>query len=429
MTPLFARRKVLFVTLLVALLAGSMFLLTRQTGAGVSETPFTDLRTVLDVIALVKTEYVDPSSASDLLRAYVDKGTINGMLQSILDDPYTRHLDIAAFKQMQIDTTGVFAGIGIMVGMQDEKVTVIAPIENTPGWKQGLKSGDRIVKIDGRSTALMGLDEAVSLMRGKEGTTVTLTVERGKKQPQVLTITITRAVIQVPSVPRYQVLAGPQWPTESPVGYIRLSQFAERTSQELDEALQAMVKAQVKGLILDLRSNPGGLLTAAIEVADKFLSQGPIVHIVGRESDDKQTYNASADATDVKLPLIVLVDEWSASASEIVSGALQDRGVATLVGQQTFGKGLVQAIIPLRDGSALSLTSARYQTAGGRFIHKEGIKPDYVVELTIEPTTKSEDEDEDEENVATGPDPKDTQLCKALQILQGQMLVAAGATI
>lgn len=417
MIHVLVRRKALFALLLVVLLSSSLLFVTRNTGAGVGDTPFEDLRTVLDVVALVKAEYVDPTSASELLQAYVAKGSVNGMLQAVLEDPYTRYLDPRAYKEIEIDTTGTFAGIGIVVGMKDDKVTVIAPIENTPGWRLGLKSGDHITKINGRGTALMGLDEAVSLMRGKEGTTVTISVARGKgDEIEEFDVEITRAIIQVPSVPRAVVLSKPAWSTSAPIGYIRLAQFSERTGAELAEALANIQRQNAKGLILDLRSNPGGLLTAAIEVSDQFLSDGPIVHIVGREAREKQTYSAQPAVTDVKLPMVVLIDEWSASASEIVSGALQDRGVAELIGKTTFGKGLVQAVIPLQDGSALTLTTARYQTAGGRDINKEGVKPDVVVEL--KPL------DEKDAGEVGDPDPRDTQLQKAISVLQGKIAAA-----
>lgn len=435
------QRKVISIIIVLALVVGASIVLTRHTGAGanVKDSPFEDLRTVLDVIALIKMEYVDPTSATDLMRAYIEKGTINGMLQTVLNDRYTRYLDPPAFKQMQIDTTGTFAGIGITVGMMDDKVTVIAPIPNTPGHRQGLKSGDHIVKIDDRDTLYMGLDEAVSLMRGKAGTTVTLTIERGKREKQVFEVTITRAVIEVPSITVTKVLAAPAWPTAFPIGYIRLTQFSERTVQELDQALKSLEEQGIEGLVLDLRYNPGGLLTTAIEVSDKFLADGPIVHIVGREERARQTYSAKEPGTYKPIPLVVLVNEWSASASEIVSGALQDRGAAVLVGVRTFGKGLVQAIIPMKNGSALSLTTARYQTAGGRFIDKQGIEPDITIawpepeEENLPDENRSDGENEvdaDLEELLPAeeeewPVADDIQLLKALEVLQEKIPSAA----
>ncbi len=402
------RRRVVVAILLVTLAVCGSLAIARQI-VDDKERPREELRTVLEVVALVKTQYVDPVEAIDLLRAYVDSGSINGMLAAVLKDPYTRHMDAQAFSQMQIDTTGHFAGIGIMVGLKDDRLTVIAPIENTPAHRAGLRGGDRIIAIDSRSSEFMSLDEAVSLMRGKEGTQVTLTIERGTAPPfEVFDVMIVRDIIEVPSVTDVVIIQDDPWPVTEPVGYIRLSQFSERSSQELEEALQLMASNRVKKLVLDLRNNPGGLLSAAVEVSSKFLDGGPVVHVVGR-NNAKKTYTALPRASQDDFEMVVLVNGFSASASEIVAGALQDRGVATVVGERTFGKGLVQVVIPMRDGSALSLTSARYQTAGGRFIDKTGIEPDVEVKL-------------DEDLLAgidlSTPSLEDPQLLKALEILE-----------
>jgi len=363
------KRRVLLALILVTVLAVGVFdsLLGR---AGADDGRFADLRTVLEVAALIRTQYVDPVSLTDLFRAYVATGSINGMLGS-LNDPYTRYMDPEAYKQMQVDTTGVYGGIGIVVGMRDNKLTIVAPIEQTPGFYAGLRGGDVIEYIDGKPTKNMSQDEAVSLRRGGPGAKVVLGVR--KKNGEFQEVTIIREIIQVKSVTRQVLLDGS-------IGYIRLSSFSERSAQELEQALQALEKQGMEALILDLRGNPGGLLTAAIDIADKFLGKGPILHVVGR-SGVVQTIEAQGDDAARNYPMVVMVDGYSASASEIVSGALQDRGVATLVGTKTFGKGLVQTVIPLRDGSALSLTTARYQTAGGRDIHSVGIEPDVVVSL------------------------------------------------
>lgn len=420
------RRRALFIAVLVTLLVGGSFTVAHISGARSSESPVGDLASVLEVISLVKTQYVDPVDATDLIRAYVNTGSISGMLKEVLKDPYTRYLDPQAFRQMQIDTSGEFAGIGIVVGLKDEKVVVVAPIENTPAHRFGLRGGDHIVSIDGKSTDLMSLDEAVSLMRGKEGTSVTLGIEREKtsdsaQKTERFEAKLTRAVIQVPSVTDTEVLSGPTWHLNVPFGYVRLAQFSERSGAELDNALQSLDKQHVQGYILDLRNNPGGLLAAAVEVSSQFLSGGPIVHIVGRDRE-KKTLSAFANAAHGDLPLVVLVNENSASASEIVSGALQDRHAATLVGARTFGKGLVQVVIPMQDGSALSLTSARYQTAGGRFIHEKGIEPDVTVPL----------DESQKQNITTDSgkaSPTDPQLRKALEILQARTREVAAAQL
>lgn len=363
------QRRVLLVLIVITMLAAgvSNSILGR---AGANESKLSDLRTALEVAALIKTQYVDPVSIADLLRSYVAQGTINGMLK-ILDDPYTRYLEPYAYKQMQVDTTGIYGGIGIVVGIRDEKLTIVAPIEETPGFHAGLRGGDVIEFIDGKPTKNMSQDEAVSYMRGEPGAKVLLGIR--KKSGEFQEVPIIREVIEVRSVTK-QILF------DDGVGYIRLSSFSERSYQELDEALTSLERQGMSSLILDLRGNPGGLLTAAIDVANRFIERGPILHVVGRNGVT-QTVEAFPQDKVTHYPMVVMVDGFSASASEIVSGALKDTGIATLIGSQTFGKGLVQTVIPLRDGSAVSLTTARYQTAGGHDIHAVGIQPDVIVEL------------------------------------------------
>lgn len=374
------RKSWLAYALVALVLAGVVGVWTVQKNAEASgEESGTALRTVLEVISLMKTQYVDDVDAVALIASYIEQGTINGMLEEAVDDPYTRFMDVRSFEQMQIDTQGEYGGIGIMVGLKDERLTIIAPFEGTPGHQAGLRPGDRIVSIEGKSTEHMSLDEAVGLMRGPAGAGLTLGIQRGEREP--FEVAIVRDRIQVPSVTKTELLEPESVPNQSrSVGYIRLQRFSERTDQELEEALNELERKEAEGLILDLRDNPGGALSAAIDVANKFLQDGPILHIVGRDQE-KRTVYAFPQLTHRPAPMVVLVNGYSASASEIVAGALQDRGRARLVGTTTFGKGLVQTVIPLRDGSALSLTSARYQTAGGRYIHEKGINPDYVVEV------------------------------------------------
>lgn len=403
------KRKILLSLLLIAVLAsGSWAGITFYKAKAAGGAGLDDLRTALEVAALIRTQYVQPVDFKTLVLGYVKEGTINGMIKRASLDPYTRYMDPAAFKQMQIDTiSGVFGGIGIYVGLQDERITIIAPIEGTPGFRAGLRSGDRIVAIDGREIQDMSLDEAVALMRGGEGTRVKLRIERGEKEKEQLDVAIVRAVIQAPAVSKTQML-------DDQVGYIKLLQFSEPTSREMRTALQKLDGRGMKALILDFRYNPGGLLNAAIDVANLFIEWGPIVHIVGRDQQ-KESIEAFPRGTHPRIPMIVLVNKYSASASEIVAGALQDSDVATLVGTKTFGKGLVQTVIPLRDGSGLSLTTQKYLTAGGRDIHQQGIVPDVVVELP-------EDYKADLQGVnQTDVDLKDVQLRKAMEILQQKL--------
>lgn len=341
--------------------------------ARTSLTEFDDMRTVLEVIAVVKRNYVEEVSVLDLIRGYIKHGTINGML-SVLNDPYTRYLPPHAYQQMKLDSSGEFEGIGIVVGMKDEQLTIVGPIEGTPGFRAGLRGGDKILAIDDRSTENMSLDEAVSLMRGPAGTHVTLTVEKGKTG-EIVKVPIERANVKVKSVTKTAFLG-------EGIGYVRLASFTEKSAEELDAALKDLERQGLRGLVLDLRGNPGGLMDVAVKVSDLFLSEGPILYVVPRPDLDKPvTFYATKDNTHPNFPMVVLVDQYSASASEIVSGALKDTGRATLVGVKTFGKGLVQQVVPLRGGDAVTVTMARYQTAGKKDIHGIGIEPDVVVEL------------------------------------------------
>lgn len=345
-----------------------------------SEAATSSWLTVLEVISLMKTRYVDDVDSIALISGYLETGTINGMLAEAVDDPYTRFMDVRAYEQMRIDTHGEYGGIGIMVGIRDERVTIIAPFDGTPGHEAGLTSGDVIVSIDGKSTEHMSLDEAVSMMRGPAGEGLILGIQRRGGDP--FDVHIVRANIQVPSISKVELLTPGSLPElEHPVGYVRIQQFSDLTEQQLREALDQLDADGAQGLILDLRDNPGGSLYAAIGVANMFLADGPIMHIEERNRG-RQSVHAVARGTRPYQPMVVLVNGYSASASEIVAGALKDRQRAVVVGMPTFGKGLVQSIIPLRDGSALSITSARYQTAGGHYIHEKGIEPDYVVTLS-----------------------------------------------
>ncbi|MGI6037911.1 MAG: S41 family peptidase [Limnochordia bacterium] len=331
-----------------------------------------ELELAMRIISLVKTAYVDEVSTVDLIKAYVRTGSVNGMLWDVLD-PYTAYLDERAYKEMQMDTTGEFAGIGIVVTMHKGEITVVSPIQATPGYRAGLRTGDIIRGINGKPTEPMSLNEAVDMMRGPEGTRVVLQILR---DAEVFDVEIVRANVEVPVIPQAELI-------DQQIGYLKLASFNEKTSRELARTLDRLEEEGMQALIIDLRGNPGGLLTTAVEVVDQFLAHGPIVHIVGR-GDQRDTIYAQPRQTRASLPMVVLVDEGSASASEIVAGALRDSGLASLVGSKTFGKGLVQTVIPMGDGSALKLTTARYATSGGHFIDETGLEPDVWVELPEE---------------------------------------------
>jgi carboxyl-terminal processing protease len=293
------------------------------------------------------------------------------MLRSL--DPHSSFMDPESYREMQVETSGSFGGLGIEITIRDDQLTVVAPIEGTPAWRAGIQPGDRIVKIEGLATKDMSLPDAVKRMRGPKGTKITITVAReGLKEP--IDVGLVREVIQVQSVKAQELEPG--------IGYIRVRQFQERTAPDLVAAVEKFEKTgRLGGLIVDVRNNPGGLLSAAVEVSEEFLGDGKlIVYTEGRVRNQNMRFTAHAKRAITEVPLVVLVNQGSASASEIVAGAIQDHGRGVVIGQQTFGKGSVQTIIPLADGSGLRLTTARYFTPKGRSIHGKGITPDIVIE-------------------------------------------------
>ncbi len=325
------------------------------------------LKTYTDVMDMVKGNYVDGVKDRDLIYA-----SIKGMVESL--DPHSSFLTPEMYRDMQTETKGRFGGIGIEITTKDGLPTVITAIEDTPAFKAGLKSGDFIVRIDGKLTRNMSIEDVVKLIRGRQGTPLTLAIMReGFDSPR--DYQVTRDVIKVKSV-KYRML-------DDRYGYIRLTQFQERTAEDLDAAiteLRKSAKGDLKGILLDLRNDPGGLLDQAVEVCDKFMGDGLITYIEGRKPREQAKFFAHKGSGDYTGPLVVLVNEGSASASEIVAGALQDSKRAIIVGTRTFGKGSVQTVIPLSDGSALRLTTARYYTPSGRSIQADGIHPDLVIE-------------------------------------------------
>jgi carboxyl-terminal processing protease len=340
--------------------------------------PLKDLQTFVEILNRVKNDYVEPVKDETLL-----ENAVRGMLAGL--DPHSAYLDKDEFKEMNIATTGKFGGLGIEVQMQNGFVRVVSPIDDTPAAKAGIQAGDLIVKIDETPVKGLSLSDAVQKMRGNPGTKVTLTVVReGATAP--MAIEMKRDVIAVASV-RSRML-------EPGLGYVRISQFAVNTGKLLGEELNKLKKeagGDVKGLVLDLRNNPGGVLNAAVEVSDVFLDKGGIVSIKGRLNDANREFSATPGDQLNGKPLVVMVNGGSASASEIVAGALQDHHRGVLVGAKTFGKGSVQTVLPLQNDSAIKLTTARYYTPSGKSIQAEGINPD----ITIQPVkiTKPEQQD------------------------------------
>lgn len=325
------------------------------------------LKIFSDAIAIVQNNYVEDVDSQEVVY-----GAIKGMLLTL--DPHSSFMTPDMFKEMEVETKGSFGGLGIEIGVRDGSLTIISPIEDTPAYRVGLEAGDVIVKIEDETTKDMTIMDAVKRLRGEPGTDVTIWVMReGWKEPK--SFTITRDIIKIKSV-RWKIL-------EKGYGYIKINQFQARTDNELEKALKEIKedKGGMKGLILDMRNNPGGLLDQAVKVADTFLDKGLIVYTDGRREDQKFKYTASEAGAQLGFPMIVMVNAGSASASEIVAGALQDHERAVVLGNQTFGKGSVQTIIPLEDGSAVRLTTARYFTPKGRSIQAKGITPDIVVQV------------------------------------------------
>lgn len=321
-----------------------------------------------DVMAIVKKSYVEEVDTKKLIY-----GAINGMLASL--DPHSSFMPPDVYKEMKIDTKGAFGGLGIEITIKDGILTVISPIEDTPAFKAGIKAGDQIFKIDDKFTKDLNINDAVKRMRGQKGTKVTLTIMReGFDKPKEFPLI--RDIVQVRSV-RSNLLG-------DGYGYIRIAQFQEKTDEDLAKSLKKLKeesKGELKGLVLDLRNDPGGLLDQAVRVADHFTEEGKmIVYTEGREKDSKMQFTARKGGKEPNYPIVVLINSGSASASEIVAGALQDHKRAIIMGTQSFGKGSVQTIIPLSDDSGLRLTTARYYTPSGRSIQAKGISPDITVE-------------------------------------------------
>ena len=329
--------------------------------------PLDELRIFSEVFAKVKNDYVESVNDRELI-----ENAIRGMLEGL--DPHSSYLDKEHYTELQEGTSGEFGGLGIEVGMEDGFVKVISPIDDTPAERAGIKAGDLIIRLDDQSVKGMMLNDAVKLMRGKPGSDIILTVVRiGEDKP--IEITITRDIIAVRSV-RGKTL-------EPGFAYIRVSNFQTNTAEDLRKSLEKLKQENnngLSGLILDLRNNPGGILNAAVGVSDLFLDSGLIVYTEGRIKDSKMTFNAKPMDMIKDAPIIVLVNGGSASASEIVAGALQDHDRAIIMGEQTFGKGSVQTILPMNEEAALKLTTARYYTPSGRSIQASGIKPDIIID-------------------------------------------------
>jgi carboxyl-terminal processing protease len=348
-------------TVMVALLFGVLIGKGWERTGHATET-YEELRTFSEVLTQVQKNYVDDTKVKDLVQ-----GAIRGMLSTL--DPHSAYMTPEMYKEMQVETKGEFGGVGIQIGVKENRLAVIAPIDGTPAQRAGIKAGDYITKVNEESTKDLSLMDAVQKMRGPKGTKVNLTIQRdGTADP--LQFTLVRDTIKIESV-KSKVMDN--------IGYVKLTQFQEATGRDLGRVLKQFKDQKVQSTILDLRNNPGGLLTAAVEVSEQFLPNGKlVVYTKGRESKKDEWFAKGRDQMDDS-PMIILVNEGSASASEIVAGALQDYGRAVIVGTTSFGKGSVQTILPLGDGSGLRLTTAKYYTPKGRSIQSTGITPDIVI--------------------------------------------------
>lgn len=339
--------------------------------AALDRSVYKQLKIFSEVLDIIDKNYVEPVNAKDLLR-----GAINGMIKTL--DPHSSFMTAEMYKELEVETRGSFGGIGIEITIHKDILTVVSPIEDTPAYLAGIKAGDQIIKIDGKPTKDITIMDAVKMIRGPKDTKVTLSIMR-EGNTQLKDFVITRSIIKVASV-KYKIL-------DDGIAYIRVASFQDKTGEDLRKAIREMTSkaGPLRGIVLDLRYNPGGLLTQSVAVADVFLKSGLIVSTRGRAKGTESKAMARDNGDEPTCPIVCLVNEGTASAAEIVAGALQDHGRAIILGTQTFGKGSVQTVIPLENGDALKLTTARYYTPKGRSIQAEGIVPDIVVKYQRSP--------------------------------------------
>ena len=378
---------------------------------------------LVKVVRLIKDKYVDDVELEDLLA-----GAYRGMLQEL--DPYSQYITPDEMEDLRIETEGEFSGLGIEVIVQDGILTVITPMLGSPAFSAGVMAGDKIIHIEGESAERISLREAIKRLRGAPGTKVTITVlHPGEREPK--DITIERGVVHLRSVRGVEMLDD-----DKKIGYIAITSFQEDTPEEFDNAIEDLLQKGMQALILDLRFNPGGLLDTSVEVADKFLEEGVIVSTKGRDKSQDHIYRAEKPGTYTNFPIVVLINKGSASAAEIVAGAIRDNNRGLLVGTTTFGKGSVQSLVPVEKGeSAIKLTTAKYYTPSGKLIHNVGIAPDIVVELNTEETKNLQEymsrlnnadspkKDNDEVSPSEGKDYVDIQLQRALDVLRNEQLL------
>jgi len=420
------KSRALITIVLITLLSLTAAQISVSSAGSVDIGSLDNLNIVRKVFGIIKSDYIKKDvKENDLLT-----GAINGMLES-LNDPYSRYLEPQNFKEMQSDTSGEFEGVGIVISVKNKMLTIISPIDDTPAKRAGLKSGDKILKINGSDTDKLTLHQAVNKMRGKKDSKITLTIWRPEfKEPK--DFILQRDVIPLKTVTSKMV--------DDKIGYVRISQFTETTAPDLEKELAKLEAGGIEALILDLRDNPGGLLTAAIDVSRKFIDKGTIVTVKSR---DGKTLNLSSYyRSHPAYPIITLINKGSASSSEIVAGAIQDNKRGILIGTKSFGKGVIQTVIPMENNAGLILTTAWYFTPSGRSIHNRGITPDITLDQSLLSANEISDlyssappdefQPETSENILLSGDHlkkfdiknNDTQLIKAIEILKGDRLTS-----
>ncbi|MGB3057998.1 MAG: S41 family peptidase [Candidatus Omnitrophota bacterium] len=413
-------KKIIFTLLVMFLVIGSIFAVQakEETIIDDSKELFRQIQIFADSITLISTDYIKPVKIKDLVY-----GAIKGMMETL--DGYSQFMDPDSFREITEETKGEFGGLGIEIGIRDSVLTIIAPMEDTPAYEAGLQSGDKIIKIDGEITQGMTLDDAVKKLRGKPGAKVDISVIR-EGVDKLLDFTITRAIIKIKSIKEIDII-------EDDVGYVKLVEFQERTADDLKKTVEKFKKDGVRSIIIDLRNNPGGLLDSAVYTADLFLKPGDmIVYTEGRDPEKRLEFKADKKTVFADLNLVILVNKGTASAAEILAGAIKDNKRGLIVGVPTFGKGSVQTVIPLKDDSALRLTTAAYYTPSGKNINEKGIEPDVHVEKKKLVDKKKEEEKEElfeklekegkiqkPEKEEEAPKEYDNQVMTAVSILKG----------
>jgi carboxyl-terminal processing protease len=376
------------------------------------ESVYKELDVFAEGLALVEKKYVDETNAQDLIY-----GAMQGLLASL--DSYSQFLNPDEYRELMVETEGQFGGLGIEITIRDNLLTIVSPIEDTPAWKAGVKAGDIIVKIDGEVTKDITLSEAVKRLRGEPDTEVVITVLREKTR-KLEDITIVRGIIKIKDIKRAIIL-------ENGIGYVRIAEFREKTAIDLGKALDELDKEDLKGLIVDVRNNPGGLLFSSIEIASRFIKNGEVIVSTKSKSEKEVVYKSVSlpGKKYVNIPMVVLINQGSASGSEILASALRDNLRAVLVGEATFGKGSVQTVIPLSDGSALRLTTSKYYTPAGVSIHEKGIDPDITVVEEEEEVEGKEDVFQELEKKEEFDYKKDYQILRALDLIKGLLVLSS----